>query len=140
MGVVTERLADLARRCGDLSPIANDVRKVIERDNREAILAGQDGDGKPVAALKPSTLGHRKGTGPARAPSGANSPLIKGLVVSVQAGTGRLAFSKSWPSAPYWVYFASGTKNMARRDPSGVRPQARDEIRGMLAQYLKRGR
>lgn len=134
-----ERLGDMAKRCGDLSPLAAPVRRIVEDDNREAILSGQDCRGHAVSALAPSTLERRDGSGPPRAPHGMASRLVAGLVVVVHAGLSRLAISKTWPDAPWWVYHASGTRNMPARDPSGVRPEATARVRELLSKYIMKG-
>jgi hypothetical protein len=139
MGAIVERLQEIARRCGDLTPLAEPVRQLIVEDNRDAILNRQDCRGNTVASLAASTLRTRDGSGPERAPNYSRSRIIRGLVVWVRAGVGQLSFTKSWPDAPWVEHHVTGTPKMPARDPSGVRPGAMDEIRAMLKGHVKDG-
>jgi hypothetical protein len=141
VGLIQERIADIARRCGDLSPLAVPVRKVLVDGNRERALAGTDANGVRFAPLKPSTLERRKGSGPPQAPRGASSRIVTGYVVSVLASVARLLITGSWPTLAWLGYHRTGTKHMARRDPYGFRPKDLETIRGMLRGYvMKAGR
>lgn len=139
MGIIRERLADIARRCGDLSPLAEPVRQVLIEDNRERALAGVDADGNPFAPLAPSTVKQRQRmglSGPPQAAHGPQSRVITGYVVDVQAGPGRLSFLGSWPALDWIRYHITGTSRMPQRNPMGFRRAALDRIRGMLRNHV----
>lgn len=138
MGKISERLADIARRGGDLSPLGEPVRRVLWEGNRERALAGENAQGVRFAPLAASTLKHRKGTGPPGAPRGASSRVVTGYVVSVIAAVGRLSFTGSWPGLDWIKYHATGTKRMPQRDPFGFRQRDLDKVRQMLREYVMR--
>src|SRR4051812_17458551 len=101
MGAITERLADIARRAGDLSPLGEPVRRALWEGNKERALAGETAQGAKFAAVKASTQKTRGGSGPPLAPRGAASRIVTGYVVSVVAAVGRLTFTGSWPDLPW---------------------------------------
>lgn len=137
---VAERLSDIARRCGDLSPLRDPIRRILVEGNRSRALAGVDAQGQPFAPLAPSTLRRRKGGGPPLAPLYSASRVVSQYVVDVQAGPGRLSFTGAWPRQRWMEYHHTGTRRMPRRDPYGFRRQDLDAIRPMLNDYvLKRG-
>lgn len=136
MGKLSERCADLARRCGDLSPLQEPIRQRLWEGNRAAVLAGKTPTGAAVAPLKASTLKRRKGNGPPRAPMGAASRVVAGCVVAVTAGVGRLGFTQSWPGFPEIEYLDSGTKRMAARPTLGFRPEDLDWVRAKLREHI----
>jgi hypothetical protein len=147
-GKITERLSDIARRCGDLSPLQEPVRRILIEGNKVRALAGVNAQGVPFAPLAASTLrGSRihggpvlRRQGPPLAPHYAGSRVVTGYVVNVIAGPGKLSFAASWPSAPWMIYHHTGTRYMPRRDPYGFRKQDLDAIRPLMNQYiLKRG-
>jgi hypothetical protein len=138
-GPAAERLADLARRCGDLTPLREPVRQILVDGNRERSLAGTDPQGRSFAALAASTLRRRRGTGPPLAPRGAQSRVVTAYEVDVLAGAGRLSFTGSWPSLPWMEYHHSGTARMPARNPYGFRQQDLDEVRALLVRHVVRG-
>jgi hypothetical protein len=138
MGRISERLADVARRCGDLTPLADPVRRLFWEGNRAARLAGVDAEGRPFAPLAQSTLKRRKGHGPPLAPEGEASKIITGYVVQVTAGPGRLTFAGSWPDLDWIQYAADGTRHMPARDPLGFRRQDIDQVRDWMRGYILR--
>lgn len=138
MGKIAERLADIARRGGDLSPLAEPIRRVLWEGNKERALAGEDAQGNRFAPLSPATIARRKGNGPPLAPRGASSRIVTGYVVSVLAGIGRLSFTGSWPELDWVQYHADGTKRMPRRDPFGFRQRDLDRVREMVREYVMR--
>jgi len=139
MGLISERIADIARRCGDLSPIQGDVRAILVEDNRQRALQGVDAQGGRFASLAPSTIRSRQGAGPPLAPRFGQSREITGYVVQVTAGPGRLTFVASWPGSPWMEYHHTGTRRMPRRDPYGFRSSAIDRIRPLMADYVMTG-
>lgn len=136
MGKITEHLADIARRGGDLSPLGEPVRRVLWEGNRERALAGEDAQGRRYDSLSPATLKRRKGSGPPLAPRGAASRIVTGYVVSVIAAMSRLTFTGSWPGLDWVQYHADGTKRMPRRDPFGFRQRDLDKVRTMVREYI----
>lgn len=137
MGAILDRLTDLARRCGDLSPIAPQVRDVFLLGNRERAMAGTDAAGRPFAPLARSTLKHRHGSGPPQAPT-PSAQIITGCEISVQAGPGRLSITQSWPGVRWVEYAISGTRRMPRRDPTGFRDQDKTKVAALMNDYITR--
>jgi hypothetical protein len=136
----TERLADLARKCGDLTPLREPVRQVLIQGNRVRAVAGTDVEGIPYedyAPLAPSTLRRRRGDGPPLAPRYANSRIVTAYEVDVTAGTGRMSFTGSWPSLPWMEYHHTGTARMPRRDPYGFTAKTLEEVRTLLREHYQ---
>ncbi|MDE2506811.1 MAG: hypothetical protein KGM43_06345 [Planctomycetota bacterium] len=136
-----ERVSELAKRCGDLSPIADPVRRVLFDGNRASRLAGVDFAGRKLAPLAPSTLRKPRSNPTPLIPRGESSRMIAGYVVHVDAGPGRLRFLGSWPSLGVLInYFATGTRFMPRRDPLGFREVDLAEIRTLMRDYVAKGK
>jgi hypothetical protein len=133
-----QQLSELARRCGNLSPLAAPVRQVLVDGNRERALAGTDAQGRAFAPVKASTRKTRGGPGPPLAPRGASSRIVTGYVVAVLAGVGRLTFTGSWPGLPWVEYHRTGTKRMPRRDPFGFRRRDLNRVADMLRKHVFR--
>jgi hypothetical protein len=127
MGKISDRLDVLARRCGDLSPIAGPVRDLLLKGNREMFLSGLEDTGQSVRPLAASTLSRRKGTGPRAVPMRENSRAVRDCVVVVHAGPGTLQISKAWPTFPEIVYVGRS---------SGFRQQDLEAVRGMLREHI----
>jgi hypothetical protein len=139
-GPAAERLADFARRCGDLTPLREPVRQILVDGNRERSLAGTDPQGRSFASLAASTLRRRRGTGPPLAPRGAQSRVVTAYEVDVQAGTGRLDFVASWPSLPWIEYHVTGGRYLPVRNPFGFRSKDLEAIRELLSDHIARQR
>jgi hypothetical protein len=138
-----ERLADLARKCGDLTPLREPVRQVLIQGNRARAVAGTDVEGIPYedyAPLAPSTLRRRRGDGPPLAPRYANSRIVTAYEVDVQVGTGRLSFIGGWPALPWMEYHHTGTARMPRRDPYGFTVKTLEEVRTLLREHYRKNR
>lgn len=123
---IADRLDALARRCGDLSPIAPDVRRIVTDGNREMFLSGREDTGASVRPLAPSTL-QKPRSGPRGVPHGADSRAVSRLVVGVQAGPGRLSVTKSWPDFPA-VYFLGRSVGYRAEDLDEIRRRLRDHV------------
>jgi hypothetical protein len=136
----TERLADLARKCGDLTPLREPVKQVLIRGNRERALAGTDAQGRDFDELAPSTLKRRRGSGKPLAPRGAQSRVVTAYEVDVTAGTGRLSFIGGWPSLPWMEYHHTGTARMPRRDPYGFTAKTLERVRELLREHYRENR
>jgi hypothetical protein len=133
-----ERLADLARKCGDLTPLGPRVRDILVAGNRERSLAGKDVSGENFVALAPSTLARRKGTGPPLAPRGASSREVTAYEVELRVGPGRLDFIAGWPSLPWMNYHILGVpERLPRRDPSGFRVKDLEAVRALLREHYQ---
>lgn len=133
---IAERLSDIARRCGDLSPLREPIRKVLVEGNKARALAGVDPQGRAYARLAASTLSRRAGTGPPLAPRYAASRVVTQYVVNVQAGPGRLSFTGSWPNVHFMEYHERGGRYLPQRRVFGFRRQDIDAIRPMLSDYI----
>lgn len=139
MPLLANRISELARRCGDLSPIAGDVRAILTEGNKRRALAGIDFMGRPYAPLAPSTWASRKGSGPPLAPRSAQSRVVTDYTVQVTADPGRLTFAASWPDVPFMEYHIHGTRRMPRRDPLGFADTELYQVRHLMAGYVMRG-
>ena len=136
MGKLLERLSDIARRAGDLTPLREPIRRILWEGNRDRALAGTDAEGRAFAPLAASTLKHRDGSGPPQAPHGAGSRVVTDYVVDVQAGPGRLSFTGSWPGLAWMIYHIRGTRRMPRRDPLGFTRSTLDRARTLLREHV----
>lgn len=136
MGAIAERLSEIARRCGDLSPLREPVRRLLWEGNRERALAGVDAQGRRYDVLAASTLEHRDGSGPPLAPRGPQSRIVTGYVVDVRAGVGRLSITGSWPELPWVEYHHTGGKRLPRRDPFGWREKDLEACRMLLGEHV----
>jgi hypothetical protein len=133
----TERLADLARKCGDLTLLREPVRQVLIQGNRARAVAGTDAQGRTFAPLAATTLKRRRGPGPPLAPRGAQSRAVTAYEVDVTAGTGRLSFIGGWPSLTWMEYHHTGTARMPRRDPYGFTAKTLEEVRTLLREHYQ---
>lgn len=140
MGKISNRLADIARNAGDLSPIAEPLRQILWEGNRERALRGEDAQGQAFAPLSPATLKNRKGDGPALAPRRGASRIVTGFVVHVIAGVGRLSFTGSWPGLDWVRYHADGGRRLPRRDPFGFTNATLEKARALLRQHVMKSR
>lgn len=139
MGIAAlrDRIADKARRCGDLKPLSEPVRKLLWEGNKQNKSKGLDPDGNKYAKLKPSTI--------KRKPRLNNTPfmthpptsaIVTGYVVDVRAGVGRLTFTGSWPGLAWPEWHIKATKNRAARNPYGFRRIDLLDIHDMLKAYV----
>jgi len=137
-GLLRERVADMAKRCGDLTPLAEPVRQRLIEGNREAILQGVSPDGNRVAPLKRSTIKRREGrSGPPRAPGFSNSRVITMYEVKVIAGPQKLTFTGGWPDfEPILGWLDKGTRKMVARPTMGFRQADLDWVRGEMKAYV----
>lgn len=137
MGKLAERCADIARRCDDLSPLVDPIKKRLWWGNREAVVQGVSPNGRPVAPLMPSTLARRKGDGPPRAPMRDKSRVITMYEVNVVAGPGKLSFIGGWPGfTPIIEYLSHGTSRMRARPTFGFREIDLDWIRKQMQSHI----
>jgi hypothetical protein len=82
VGLIHDRVSDIARKCGDLSSLQEPIRSRLVEGNRQVIMSGTSpGSTAKVAPLAPSTLRRRKGNGPPRAPRGEASRVVAGCEV-----------------------------------------------------------
>lgn len=137
---IRERIADLAKRSGDLTPLREPVRKILWEGNRSRALRGVDWQGQPFAPLAASTLARRDGDGPPLAPHRAASRIVTGYVVNVIAGSGKLSFTGAWPGVDFVEYFVTGTKWMPKRDPLGFDDASLGRVHDLLKNYVRTGR
>lgn len=158
-GLLRERCAEMAKRCGDLSPIAEPVRKRLWEGNKAAILAGVSPDGRQVAktwrqmnaesqwmtrrlasgkVVRFKMLGYREGgDGPARAPHRERSRSVTTYQVNVIAGPQKLTFTGGYPDfEPIMGYLDKGTRYMPARPTMGFRQEDLDWIRNEMRQYV----
>lgn len=120
----------------DLTPLAETLRGIMIRDNREGLLAGTDSFGDPMTALEPSTIKRgRGGDGPPLVPRGDASRAISDYRVEVEQEPGRMVLTGLWPSTTFVHYHVTGTKYMVSRDPTGLRPDGQDRVRSALHDF-----
>ena len=137
-GATRGRIAELARKAGDLTPLREPVREILVRGNRERALAGTDVQGRRFAPLAPSTLRRRVGTGPPLAPRYQSSRVVTEYEVDIRAGEGQLSFIAGWPGVSWMEHHHTGTPRMPRRDPYGFRQRDLDAVRALLKAHMRR--
>jgi hypothetical protein len=131
-----ERNKQILGRLENLSPLEGIVRQIMVDGKRDQLLEGRDAQGVPFAPLAQSTLKHRPGPRPPLAPRFAESAIVTGYQVTVQAARGELRITAGWPFL-YWVkYHRTGTRRMPRRDPGGFRPADVMDATRRLRDYL----
>lgn len=135
MSDLADRYDGLARRAGDLGPIADRVRQVLRAGKRAHLLEGIDAAGAAYAPLAKSTLRKPRRSPIPLIPDGEDSGLIAGYSVAVSPGRSRLDVSAGWPGRDHVRYLRSGTSRMPRRDPGGFRDADRAEILGILSEH-----
>lgn len=138
MRAIKERVSDMAKRCGDLSPLREPIRQKFFDGNRQTIMAGvSPGSTAKVSPLAPSTLKRRKGKGPPRAPQGEASRIVAGCVVNVTASTGQLAFVKSYPGLDrVSEYLDRGTSRMPGRPFMNFRAVDTEWVRKQVSRHV----
>lgn len=120
----------------DLTPLAERLREVMIRDNRDGLLAGTDSFGDPMTDLEPSTIKRgRGGGGPPLVPRGDASRAISDYDVTIEQGDNRLLLIGGWPSTPFIHFHATGTRNMVSRDPVGIRPDGQEKIASAMHDF-----
>src|SRR5581483_7799637 len=137
MGIIRERLADLARRCGDLSPVREPVRQLLWNGNRENKLRGLAPDGRRYPLVADSTQERRPR--PGRIPfitDGDRSTIITGFVVDVNAGPGRLTFVGGWPGLDWPEYHVNAYGPRPARDPYGWRRVDLEDCRELMREHV----
>lgn len=144
----TRLQANLARLGNpDPTPLLETWERVLVQDNREGILAGTDGWGRPMPPLAPSTLKKRRGTGPPLAPRGALSRVI----ANYRTGHGRdgrdWVVIGAWEdvlsnpgNVPFLPFHFRGEGRLPTRDLAHLRPaglqHARQALRDWIADIL----
>ena len=141
IGILRERMADLARRCGDLSPIREPVRRILWEGNRENKTRGlaPDGTRYPLVALSTQKRRPRPGRIPFMT-RGAASTIVTGFVVDVQAGPGRLTFTGGWPGLGWPEYHVNPWRTRPARDPYGWRRVDLEDCRELMRDHVVRRR
>lgn len=122
----------------DLGPLAESLREIMIRDNREGLLAGTNADGSKAADLAESTIKRgRGGDGPPRVPRDASSRMIDDYRVEIQETDDRLVLIGGWRTTPFVRFHQTGAPkhNMPARDPVGIRPEGQDSIRKSLDDF-----
>jgi hypothetical protein len=124
----------------DLRPLAERIRQIIIDGNEQGLLAGLDADGVPFAELRESTIEGRVrregGFGPPLVPRNSASRLIDGFRVVVEpTSDGGFSIRGSWPGVPQVEFFRTGTKNMVRRNPVGIRPETSEKIQAAIDEF-----
>lgn len=135
---LAQQLADL--QDPDLMSLALDLRQAIIEGNEQGLLAGLDKDGVPFAPLKESTIKRgRGGFGPPLSPRYSASQLVDRLRVDIEpGGAAGVRVKASWPGVTHLKYHKTGTRNMARRNPAGIRPGTRARIGAIIANFRKK--
>jgi hypothetical protein len=123
----------------DMYELALDLKEVIVEGNREGLLAGLDADGVPMAELKESTIKRgRGGFGPPTIPRYSASQLIDRFRAEIgPTANGGVRIKAYWDGVPQVQFFKTGTRDMARRNPSGIRPATRERIGEIIADFKK---
>lgn len=124
----------------DLRPLGEQIRGILIQDNREALMAGIDGNGRPFAPLAASTLEHRRGSAlPGSWRAEAGSALIGGFEVEIDVRPGgQLLIEAGWNnSAPQARYFSEGTAHQPPRKLDGLRPETQEKITVAVDEFAK---
>lgn len=129
----------------DLMPLAQSVKEVMLKDNREGLLRGEDRFGDPMAPVEASTIRRgRGGDGEPLVPRSGASRAIADYQVDIQEGFDRIILVGSWPNTPfikyhvtgYVVHTKNGDKGVPARDPVGIRPQGEILIAEAMTDYV----
>ncbi len=129
MTTLLQRNTQIAQRIDRPAPFVLDrVKDVLVRGKSMMLLAGQDATGSAFAPLMPSTLqSQRRGHGGPLVPDGEGSRLITGYQVTLEPQPANIVVAAGWPGLDWVRYHATGTSRMARRDPTGFRPEDKAE-------------
>lgn len=120
----------------DLTPLAERLREIMIRDNRDGLLASTDSFGDPMTPVMESTIRRgRGGDGPPLVPRGDASAAISDYRVGIEQEPGRIVLEGLWPSTPFIHHHVTGTKHMPSRDPTGLRPSGQDAVRSALHDF-----
>lgn len=124
------QLAALQAGLTNPTPLLEELERVLVADNREGLLAGTDGDGRPLAPLAASTLKKRKGTGPPLIPQFTASRAIANYrTAHGQDGPGRWVVLGAWENVlsrggvPFLPFHFRGEGRLPTRDIANIRPE-----------------
>jgi len=134
---LSDRIADIARRCGDLKPATEPVRKILFNGNRENKRKGLAQDGRKYAPLAASTIKRRPR--PGNLPfitKGDQSAVIRDYHLDIRAGTGKLTFTASYPGTFWAEYHERPTHNRPARPLLGFRTIDLRDIKEMMGAYV----
>lgn len=115
------------------------AKRIVLDDNRDGLLRGLDKDGVRFAPLAESTLRSRDGGGPPLSPHEASSRLIANAVAIDYRYGGQVVVILKWVGdAAVWIrYHRTGTRNMPRRNPVGIRPAGRLRLKHAGEQFRR---
>lgn len=120
----------------DVKPLAELIGGALIQGNRDGLLAGTDGMGRPLAPLSATTI-QRWGSHSPLLPNGENSPLIAGFTVQVETTPDGARITAGWNGVPELPQLRTGTATMPARDPVGIRPATRTAIQGIVSDFAK---
>jgi hypothetical protein len=139
MGILENLRALQARMASPAAP-GEAVKAVLVAGKREHLLAGVDAQGRPFDGLRRSTL--RRGRSDPRPllPKGADSNLITRYRVEVEPSPDGCWLAASWPGLDHVRYLRTGTRRMARRDPTGFRAEDVAKAREIFRRWIVDGK
>jgi hypothetical protein len=142
MGDLIQYYSKLAERCGNLRPLQEPIRQRLFEGNQRLILGGQDIGGGSTAPLSPRTIATRQGDGPPRAPRYNQSRSISLYKVTVDAYTGHLRCTASWPGFNMQMSRLDAgdpATNLPARPIRGFQEVDKAWIRRRLQRYVVKG-
>lgn len=126
-------------RIKNTRPVHWKIQQLLKDGKKEQLLQGVDWQGRPFAPLKPSTLKHRKGSGPPLVPKPDSRAITHYYVIIDPAGPGQIAVEADWHVS--WMrYHNTGTRNMVARPPGGFRSQDVKKAMAALRDWIMAGK
>lgn len=143
-----DRALATAGAAGEVMP---ELERLAWHDNREGLLAGQDGDGRPLAPLAARTIKYRKSaTGPADPhappliPARERSRAIANYrVTHVRRSATSWLILGAWQDVlssrgvPFLPFHAEGAGHLPVRDIFAVRPAGRRKMSAALRDWVR---
>ena len=137
ISLMRERIADMARRCGDLKPLAPVVSKILYEGNKINKSKGLSPSGTKYSKLSYRTLEDKPR--PGGIPFMTHPPtsdIVMFYHVDVHAGVGKLTFIAGWPNLAWPEWHVHATRNRPARDPYGFRRIDLEDIRELMRGYV----
>jgi hypothetical protein len=122
----------------DLAPLAPEVARVLDDENRRARLAGTDIHGSYLIEVVDVIDPRRGGNGPPLAPRYEASRVVANHFVRVvESGPNRLVVQAGWSGIPFLAAHAAGAGRLPVRDIIGLDPEADQLLSDVLAEYVR---
>ena len=123
----------------DLSPLAPEMARILDDENRRARLEGTDATGAILLDVLDPLDPRRGGNGPPLAPRYEQSRVIANHFVREEdSGPGRLVLVDGWSGIPWLAAHAAGSGHLRVRDILDIDPETQAYIGDVLADYVTR--